>query len=115
MFRRHAQAPVSADVRPFRPAPAPTPSPAFDADAARPGGSGSPAMSPRVSALCEALRPAVFRQLQPSVAQALPPREVAGRVSDILIAHLDEEPEPLDLFEQRQLVAALTADLLSAE
>ncbi|MEQ8965145.1 MAG: CpaF family protein, partial [Azospirillaceae bacterium] len=71
--------------------------------------------SPRLTAFREGLWPAVTAKLTPGDAQRLPRKEVARRISDLVMTILDQHPEPPDLFEQRHLVTVLINDLLSAD
>jgi len=71
--------------------------------------------SPRLTAFREGLWPAITAKLPPGDAQRLPRKEVARRISDLVMSILDQHPEPPDLFEQRHLVTVLINDLLSAD
>ncbi len=78
-------------------------------------GSGSGAFGGgNVDAVHEMLRPHVFDQIRPSAARRLQRRELAGRVSDVVVTVLDRDDISVDLLEQRQLIARLVEDLLTA-
>jgi pilus assembly protein CpaF len=74
-----------------------------------------PTADPRLNRIFAHLRPQVIERLHPNHARRLPRKEVATRVSDILMEVIDLEPEQPDLMEQRQLVALLVEDLLTTD
>jgi pilus assembly protein CpaF len=71
--------------------------------------------SPRLTQLFERARPRLIARLSPRDAQRLPRKDLAGKVSDILVDILDEEPDPPGLIDQRRLLSLLVDYLLSAD
>ena len=68
----------------------------------------------RLAALRRDLKPLVFDHIKPSVARRLTRKDLAGRITDVVMPVLDRDPEPLDLMALRDLINQVASDLLSA-
>jgi pilus assembly protein CpaF len=76
-------------------------------------GSGSVA-DDHLATLRRDLKPLVFDHIKPSVARRLTRKELAGRITDVIMPILDRDPVPLDLIALRELINLIAHDLLTA-
>ncbi|MEZ5667767.1 MAG: ATPase, T2SS/T4P/T4SS family [Alphaproteobacteria bacterium] len=67
-----------------------------------------------LEALRRDLKPLVFDHIKPSFARRLGRKELAGRITDVIMPVLDRDPEPLDLIALRELINMIAQDLLGA-
>jgi pilus assembly protein CpaF len=75
----------------------------------------APSTSPKLTQMFDRVRPQLVGRLSPRDAQRLPRKELAGKVSDIMIDLLDTEEDPPSLSDQRRLLSLLVDYLLSAD
>lgn len=69
---------------------------------------------PSLRALRDRLRPLLTRETDPDEIRRLSRKELAQRVGDAVIDHLDAVSPPPSLFEQRHLVTVLMGDVIDA-
>ncbi|MGF1623787.1 MAG: CpaF family protein [Alphaproteobacteria bacterium] len=68
----------------------------------------------RLAALRRDLKPLVFDHIKPSIARRLTRKDLAGRITDVIMPVLDREPEPIDLIGLRELINLVATDLLTS-